>query len=171
MKRFLSFILSLIMLLSLVPSAAFAEAGDVPAQEQTQALPAEPEVTAKPETTAAPETTAVPETTTAPEVTAAPETTAAPEPTESPAPSEEPAVLTAENNGIAVYAATPVHITLDYNYDGLTEERVCAVGSNYNYVYNADTGNSKYSALPDPTRTGYIFLGWYDAAEGGSEVS
>lgn len=156
MKRFLSFILSLIMLLSLVPAAAFADTGDVPAQEQTEAA-AEPEVTEVPEVTAEPENTA------------APEATVSPEPTESPAPSEEPAVLSAEYDGIAVYAAVPVHITLDYNYDGLTEERVCAVGSNYNYVYT-DTG-SKYSELKDPARTGYIFLGWYDAAEGGSKIS
>lgn len=155
MKRFLSFILSLIMLLSLVPAAAFADTGDVPAQEQTEAA-AEPEVTEVPEVTAEPENTA------------APEVTVSPEPTESPAPSEEPAVLSAEDDGIAVYAAVPVHITLDYNYDDLTEERVCAVGSNYNYVYT-DTG-SKYSELKDPARTGYIFLGWYDAAEGGSKI-
>ena len=156
MKRFLSFILSLIMLLSLVPAAAFADTGDVPAQEQTEAA-AEPEVTEVPQVTAEPENTA------------APEATVSPEPTESPAPSEEPAVLSAEDDGIAVYAAVPVHITLDYNYDDLTEERVCAVGSNYNYVYT-DTG-SKYSELKDPARTGYIFLGWYDAAEGGSKIS
>ena len=156
MKRFLSFILSLIMLLSLVPAAAFADTGDVPAQEQTEAA-AEPEVTEVPEVTAEPENTA------------APEATVSPEPTESPAPSEEPAVLSAEDDGIAVYSAVPVHITLDYNYDDLTEERVCAVGSNYNYVYT-DTG-SKYSELKDPARTGYIFLGWYDAAEGGSKIS
>ena len=156
MKRFLSFILSLIILLSLVPAAAFADTGDVPAQEQTEAA-SEPEVTEVPEVTAEPENTA------------APEATVSPEPTESPAPSEEPAVLSAEDDGIAVYAAVPVHITLDYNYDDLTEERVCAVGSNYNYVYT-DTG-SKYSELKDPARTGYIFLGWYDAAEGGSKIS
>lgn len=156
MKRFLSFILSLIMLLSLVPAAAFADTGDAPAQEQTEAA-AEPEVTEVPEVTAEPENTA------------APEATVSPEPTESPAPSEKPAVLSAEDDGIAVYAAVPVHITLDYNYDDLTEERVCAVGSNYNYVYT-DTG-SKYSELKDPARTGYIFLGWYDAAEGGSKIS
>ena len=156
MKRFLSFILSLIMLLSLVPAAAFAETGAPPAQEQMEAA-AEPEVTEVPEVTAEPEKTA------------APEATVSPEPTESPAPSEEPAVLSAEDDGIAVYAAVPVHITLDYNYDDLTEERVCAVGSNYNYVYT-DTG-SKYSELKDPARTGYIFLGWYDAAEGGSKIS
>ena len=156
MKRFLSFILSLIMLLSLVPAAAFAETGAPPAQEQMEAA-AEPEVTEVPEVTAEPEKTA------------APEATVSPEPTESPAPSEEPAVLSAEDDGIAVYAAVPVHIPLDYNYDDLTEERVCAVGSNYNYVYT-DTG-SKYSELKDPARTGYIFLGWYDAAEGGSKIS
>ena len=155
MKRFLSFILSLIMLLSLVPAAAFADTGDAPAQEQTEAA-AEPEVTEVPEVTAEPENTATPE------------ATVSPEPTESPAPSEKPAVLSAEDDGIAVYAAVPVHITLDYNYDDLTEERVCAVGSNYNYVYT-DTG-SKYSELKDPARTGYIFLGWYDAAEGGSKI-
>ena len=45
MKRFLSFILSLIMLLSLVPAAAFAETGDAPAQEQTEETTAAPEVT------------------------------------------------------------------------------------------------------------------------------
>lgn len=163
MKRFLSFILSLIMLLSLVPAAAFAEAGDPPAQEQTEEDPAPSET---PDTLVI---TAVPDPTDAPEPTATLAPTAAPDPTESPAPSDEPAVLSAGDNGIAVYAAVPVHITLDYNYDDLTEERVCAVGSNYNYVYT-DTG-SKYSELKDPARTGYIFLGWYDAAEGGSKIS
>lgn len=151
MKRFLSFILSLIMLLSLVPAAAFAEAGDPPAQEQAEEIPAPSET---------PDTLVI---------TAVPDPTSTPDPTESPAPSEEPAVLSAEDDGIAVYAAVPVHITLDYNYDDLTKERVCAVGSNYNYVYT-DTG-SKYSELKDPARTGYIFLGWYDAAEGGSKIS
>lgn len=163
MKRFLSFILSLIMLLSLVPAAAFAEAGDPPAQEQAEEIPAPSET---PDSLVI---TAVPDPTSTPDPTDAPAPTAAPDPTESPAPSDEPAVLSAEDDGIAVYAAVPVHITLDYNYDDLTEERVCAVGSNYNYVYT-DTG-SKYSELKDPARTGYIFLGWYDAAEGGSKIS
>ena len=169
MKSFLSFILSLIMLLSLVPAAAFAEAGDPPAQEQTEEIPAPSETPDTLVITAVPDPTSTPDPTDAPEPTATLAPTAAPDPTESPAPSEEPAVLSAEDNGIAVYAAVPVHITLDYNYDDLTEERVCAVGSNYNYVYT-DTG-SKYSELKDPARTGYIFLGWYDAAEGGSKIS
>lgn len=169
MKRFLSFILSLIMLLSLVPAAAFAEAGDPPAQEQAEEIPAPSETPDTLVITAVPDPTSTPDPTDAPEPTATLAPTAAPDPTESPAPSDEPAVLSAEDNGIAVYAAVPVHITLDYNYDDLTEERVCAVGSNYNYVYT-DTG-SKYSELKDLARTGYIFLGWYDAAEGGSKIS
>lgn len=169
MKRFLSFILSLIMLLSLVPAAAFAEAGDPPAQEQTEEIPAPSETPDTLVITAVPDPTSTPDPTDAPEPTATLVPTAAPDPTESPAPSDEPAVLSAEDNGIAVYAAVPVHISLDYNYDDLTEERVCAVGSNYNYVYT-ETG-SKYSELKDPARTGYIFLGWYDAAEGGSKIS
>lgn len=169
MKRFLSFILSLIMLLSLVPAAAFAEAGDPPAQEQAEGIPAPSETPDTLVITAVPDPTSTPDPTDAPEPTATLAPTAAPDPTESPAPSEEPVVLSAEEDGIAVQAAVPVHITLDYNYDDLTEERVCAVGSNYNYVYT-DTG-SKYSELKDPARTGYIFLGWYDAAEGGSKIS
>ena len=169
MKRFLSFILSLIMLLSLVPAAAFAETGDPPAQEQAEEIPAPSETPDTLVITAVPDPTSTPDPTDAPEPTATLAPTAAPDPTESPAPSEAPAVLSAEDNGIAVYAAVPVHITLDYNYDDLTEERVCAVGSNYNYVYT-NTG-SKYSELKDPARTGYIFLGWYDAAEGGSKIS
>lgn len=176
MKRFLSFILSLIMLLSLVPAAAFADDSDIPAQEQAEEIPAPSEtpdtlvITAVPDPTSTPETTAAPEATASPEPTDTPMPSASPEPTESPAPSEEPAMLSAVEDGIAVYAAAPVHITIDYNYDSLTEERVCAVGSNYNYVYNPDTGKVKFSSIPDPVRTGYIFLGWYDAAEGGNEI-
>lgn len=90
MKRFLSFILSLIMLLSLVPAAAFAEADDVPAQEQTEERPAEPEITEMSDPTAAPEHSDEPEPK-SPIVVVKP--TAAPEAAESPAPSDEPAVL------------------------------------------------------------------------------
>ncbi len=184
MKRFLSFMLSLIMLLSLVPASAFADAAEVPAQEQTVEASAAPDVTEAPEAAAAPESTATPEPSEDPESKDSvvdTDPTAAPAPTESPAPSEEPAALSVFDDDAAVNAVVdegavvisvlPVHITLDYNYDGLTEERVCAVGSNYNYVYNADTGNVTFSSIPDPERTGYIFLGWYDAAEGGNEIA
>ena len=251
MKRFLSFILSLIMLLSLVPAAAFAEVGDTPVPEQTEETPADSEPTAAPEATAIPETTAAPETTTAPEVTAIPETTAtpaptaSPDPTESPAPSEEPAMLSAVDNGIAVQAELckitfdahdgsdrkevmevekgviitlpdcsftrdgykfigwgarksstspfiypgdtykaanrtfyaiwkaldrPVTVTVDYNHDGLpADERTCVVGKGYDFIY--DNGDAVSSPLPDPTRFGYEFAGWYDAPEGGNEIS
>ena len=233
MKRFLSFILSLIMLLSLVPAAAFAEAGDAPAQEQTEEAPAEPEPSAEPEPKS-------------PIVVAKP--TAAPETAESPAPSEEPE-RGAEDDGVAVQAVlctvtfhpnggtgsmekmtgiemygtivlpecaftyaghrflgwgrtagstapakagdtlivskkslklyaiweevetvTPVTVTVDYNHDGLpTDERTCVVGKGYGYIY--DNGEAVSSPLPDPTRFGYEFAGWYDAPEGGNEIS
>ena len=101
MRRFLSLILSLIMLLSLVPAAAFADTGDTPAQEQTEETTAEPEVTEAPKAAEEPEPSAEPEPKT-PIVVAKP--TDAPEVTESPAPSEEPAALSAEDDGIAVQA-------------------------------------------------------------------
>lgn len=243
MKRFLSFILSLIMLLSLVPAAAFAEAGDPPAQEQAEEIPAPSET---PDTLVI---TAVLDPTDAPEPTATLAPTAAPDPTESPAPSDEPAVLSAEDNGIAVQAVlctvtfypnggtgsmekmtgiemggtivlpecaftyaghrflgwgrtagstapakagdtlkvskkslklyaiweevetvTPVTVTVDYNHDGLpTDERTCVVGKGYGYIY--DNGEAVSSPLPDPTRFGYEFAGWYDAPDGGNEIS
>ena len=102
MKRFLSFILSLIILLSLVPAAAFAEAGDPPAQEQTEEIPAPSETPDTLVITAVPDPTSTPDPTDAPEPTATLAPTAAPDPTESPAPSEEPVVLSAEEDGIAV---------------------------------------------------------------------
>lgn len=171
MKRFLSSILAFIILLSLVPAAAFADVSELPAQEQAEAT----EITTTPQPTATPEATVVPEAAAAPEITAVPETTAAHEatqisaPPEKPSASVEPAALSEEDNSITLAAVVPVQITIDYNYDSLTEERVCVAGSNYNYVYS-DTG-AKFNALKDPQRLGYIFLGWYDKAEGGSEVS
>ena len=249
MKRFLSFILSLIMLLSLVPAAAFAETGDPPAQEQAEEIPAPSETPDTLVITAVPDPTSTPDPTDAPEPTATLAPTAAPDPTESPAPSDEPAVLSAEDNGIAVQAVlctvtfnanggtgsmekmtgiemggtivlpecaftyaghrflgwgrtagstapakagdtlkvskkslklyaiweevetvTPVTVTVDYNHDGLpADERTCVVGKGYDYIY--DNGEAVSSPLPDPTRFGYEFAGWYDAPEGGNEIS
>ena len=245
MKRFLSFILSLIMLLSLVPAAAFAEAGDPPAQEQAEEIPAPSETPDTLVITAVPDPTSTPDPTDAPEPTATLAPTAAPDPTESPAPSDEPAVLSAEDNGIAVQAlckitfdanngnpddveiieveqgttiiipecsftkdghkflgwgvkkkspvpykrpgdtykaakrtfyavweklAVPVTVTVDYNHDGLpADERTCVVGKGYGYIY--DNGEAVSSPLPEPTRFGYEFAGWYDAPEGGNEIS
>ena len=245
MKRFLSFILSLIMLLSLVPAAAFADDSDAPAQEQAEEIPAPSETPDTLVITAVPDPTSTPDPTDAPEPTATLAPTAAPDPTESPAPSEEPVVLSAEEDGIAVQAELckitfdahdgsgrkevmevekgviitlpdcsftrdghkfigwgarksstspfiypgdtykaakrtfyaiwkeldrPVTVTVDYNHDGLpTDERTCVVGKGYDYIY--DNGDAVSSPLPDPTRFGYEFVGWYDAPAGGNEIS
>ena len=62
-------------------------------------------------------------------------------------------------------------VTLHLNYDGAEDiTRTGVVGSNYNYILDAD-GRVKFSTVEDPQRTGYIFDGWYDAAEGGSEIA
>lgn len=47
--------------------------------------------------------------------------------------------------------------------------RTGVVGYNYNYIY--EKGSARYNQIPDPTRTGYIFLGWFDAPEGGTEIT
>lgn len=71
----------------------------------------------------------------------------------------------------AVWRGLPVKVTLHLNYDGAEDiTRTGVVGSNYNYILDAD-GRAKFSAVEDPQRTGYIFDGWYDAAEGGSEIA
>ena len=71
----------------------------------------------------------------------------------------------------AVWRGLPVKVTLHLNYDGAEDiVRTGVVGSNYNYILDAD-GRVKFSTVEDPQRTGYIFDGWYDAAEGGSEIA
>ena len=75
---------------------------------------------------------------------------------------------------VTLYAAwrgNDVTLTIDPNYEGAeTATRTTAVGSNYNYNKQED-GSFKFDAIADPTRTGYIFLGWFDAAEGGNEIT
>ncbi len=71
----------------------------------------------------------------------------------------------------ATWKGQDVPVTIDYNYEGSTPtQRTCVVGENYNYIRNTQTGGSSYTKLEDPTRTGWIFVGWYDAAEGGNEI-
>ncbi len=71
----------------------------------------------------------------------------------------------------ATWNGQAVPVTIDYNYEGSAPiQRTCVVGENYNYI-RTETGGSKYSAIQDPTRIGWIFDGWYDAAEGGSEIT
>ena len=70
----------------------------------------------------------------------------------------------------AYWQGLSVNITANLNYSGAENIiRTGAVGSNYNYIVKTD-GGTQYSELKDPTRTGYIFDGWFDAAEGGNEI-
>lgn len=81
--------------------------------------------------------------------------------------------LSAENNAVvklyAVWAGQPVPVTVDRNDGSEPTVRTGVVGYNYNYIY--ENGSARYNQIPDPTRTGYIFLGWFDAPEGGTEIT
>lgn len=81
--------------------------------------------------------------------------------------------LSAENNAVvklyAVWAGQPVQVTVDRNDGSEPTVRTGVVGYNYNYIY--EKGSARYNQIPDPTRTGYIFLGWFDAPEGGTEIT
>lgn len=83
--------------------------------------------------------------------------------------------LSAENNAVvklyAVWAGKPVPVTVDRNDGSEPTVRTGVVGYNYNYIYDYENGSARYNQIPDPTRTGYIFLGWFDAAEGGTEIT
>ena len=83
-------------------------------------------------------------------------------------------LTTKQGETVTLYAAwrgLPVKVTLHLNYDGAEDiTRTGVVGSNYNYILDAD-GRVKFSTVEDPQRTGYIFDGWYDAAEGGNEIA
>ena len=69
----------------------------------------------------------------------------------------------------AVWAGQPVQVTLDRNDGSEPTVRTGVVGYNYNHIY--DNGTARFNQIPDPTRTGYIFLGWFDAPEGGTEIT
>ena len=81
--------------------------------------------------------------------------------------------LSAENNAVvklyAVWAGQPVQVTVNRNDGSEPTVRFGVVGYNYNYIY--ENGSARYNQIPDPTRTGYIFLGWFDAPEGGTEIT
>ena len=82
-------------------------------------------------------------------------------------------LTTKQGETVTLYAAwygLPVNVTLHPNYDGAENgTRTCVVGSNYNYVLK-ENGGTKFDTIEDPVRTGYIFDGWFDAAEGGNAV-
>ena len=68
-------------------------------------------------------------------------------------------------NLYAAWKGKAVKVTLDFNYEGAEPiERTGSVGSNYNY------DNGKFSSIETQKRTGYIFDGWFDVAEGGNEI-
>lgn len=74
-------------------------------------------------------------------------------------------------NLYAAWKGKEVTVTVDPNYKGAaTTDRNGAVGSNYNYIFKKDGGPQR-SELKSPVRTGYIFDGWFDAAEGGKEIT
>ena len=74
---------------------------------------------------------------------------------------------------VTLYAAwrgNDVTVTVNPNYEGAEPETYYGtVGSNYNYLKASADASSR--AIDDPVRTGYIFLGWYDAATDGSKIS
>ena len=82
-------------------------------------------------------------------------------------------LTTKQGETVTLYAAwygLSVNVTLHPNYDGAENgTRTCIVGSNYNYILK-EGGGTKFDAIEDPVRTGYIFDGWFDAAEGGNAV-
>lgn len=71
----------------------------------------------------------------------------------------------------ASWRGLPVNVIANLNYsDAENIVRTGAVGNNYNYIVKPD-GGTQYSELESPVRPGYIFDGWFDAAEGGSKIS
>ncbi len=72
----------------------------------------------------------------------------------------------------AQWKGNTVSVHINPNYEGGTvTERVGVVGSNYNYIYDTATESSKFSELPDATRSGYKFTGWFAAADGDTEIT
>lgn len=64
-------------------------------------------------------------------------------------------------NLYAAWKGKEVKVTLNFNYEGAEPiERTGSVGS-----------TKYYAKIDDPVRTGYLFDGWFDAAEGGNEIT
>lgn len=72
----------------------------------------------------------------------------------------------------AQWVGNKVTVHIDPNYEGAAvTDRIGVVGSNYNYIYNEESGSAKFSELPDATRDGYKFTGWFASAEGDTEIT
>ena len=67
--------------------------------------------------------------------------------------------ITANQTLYAHWTANTYTVTLDANGGSCSTDKITV------------TYNSAYSSLPNPTRTGYSFDGWYTAKEGGSQVT
>lgn len=71
----------------------------------------------------------------------------------------------------ASWRGRPVNVIANLNYSNAENiVRTGAVGKNYNYIVKTD-GETQYSELKSPVRPGYIFDGWFDAAEDGNEIT
>ena len=71
----------------------------------------------------------------------------------------------------ASWRGLPVNVIANLNYsDAENIVRTGAVGNNYNYIVKPD-GGTQYSELESPVRPGYTCDGWFDAAEGGNEIT
>lgn len=72
----------------------------------------------------------------------------------------------------AEWSGSRVAVHADPNYAGSTvTERIGVVGENYNFIYDEQTGKTKYSELKNPVRDGYKFTGWFSASDGGDEIT
>ncbi len=69
----------------------------------------------------------------------------------------------------ATWKGKSVTVTVDLNDDSTPATYYGTVGSNYNYLKTSEDTYSQ--TIKDPARTGYIFAGWFDAAEGGNAIS
>ena len=69
----------------------------------------------------------------------------------------------------ATWKGKSVTVTVDLNDGSTPTTYYGTVGSNYNYLKVSEDTYSQ--TIKDPTRTGYIFDGWFDAAEGGNKIS
>ena len=83
--------------------------------------------------------------------------------------------LTDKDGGVvtmqAVWQGCRVEVCVDLNDGSEPTKRIGVVGENYNFIWDETKGGGTYSKLADPTRDGYLFTGWFDAPEGGNEIT
>ena len=73
-------------------------------------------------------------------------------------------------DSITVYATwTPNNYTITFDGNGGSVSETSRVVQ-YDSLYEKDVANNTTRDFPIPTRTGYVFAGWYTAASGGTSV-